>query len=152
MSNRARFGPRCYFDCFYPDSRNFVSVLTIWYVILCYCVPKRICKSIARTGEHFIVITPTSPFSVTPPEGVRQHPPRRATRPGYQQGVPLIGVNFRPPQATRKGWPYYIRDSTGGTTAASLVGPPLAGGLPGARTGLSERLWGYPYYIRCASV
>src|SRR5579883_2794929 len=40
-------------------------------------------------------------------------------------------------QATRKGWPYERRGSTGGTNASSIVGPPLAGGLPGAHTALS---------------
>src|SRR5579885_1224785 len=53
------------------------------------------------------------------------------------KGVALLGVNLRPPQATRKGWPYERRGSTGGTNASSIVGPPLAGGLPGARTAFS---------------
>src|SRR5579885_679281 len=66
---------------------------------------------------------------------------------GHPPGVALIGVHFRPPQATRKGWPYYRRDCTGGTNAASIVGPPLAGGLPGARTGFSSRLWGHPLRV-----
>src|SRR5579883_2779142 len=28
---------------------------------------------------------------------------------GHPQGVALLGVNLRPSQATRQGWPYYIR-------------------------------------------
>jgi len=61
---------------------------------------------------------------------------RRHEPPVYSRATP-IGVNLRPPQATRQGWPYERRDSTGGTNASYRVGPPLAGGLPGARTGLS---------------
>jgi len=36
-----------------------------------------------------------------------------------------------PPQATRKGWPYYTRTrlALGAILASSRVGPPLAGGL-----------------------
>jgi len=66
---------------------------------------------------------------------------KQATRSGHR-----AGHQIRPPdqatgqatgQATRKGWPYYIRDCTGGTNTAYIVGPPLAGGLRRARTALS---------------
>src|SRR5579883_2478099 len=46
----------------------------------------------------------------------------------YSRATP-IGVNLRPPQATRQGWPYSRRGVRAACGAASLVGPPLAGGL-----------------------
>jgi len=60
----------------------------------------------------------------------------------FSVGRDPIGVHLRPPQATRKGWPYERRGVRAACGAPYRVGPPLAGGLPGARTGLSERLWG----------
>src|SRR5579885_3330795 len=58
-------------------------------------------------------------------------------------------VHLTPPQATRKGWPYYIRDSPGGTNAASRVGPPLAGGPRSVHlTPPQATRKGWPYYIR----
>src|SRR5579885_2858523 len=77
------------------------------------------------------------------------------------------GVHFRPPQATRKGWPYYRRPlhqrhdrfvysraTPCGWPAwrshglqLPLLGPALAGGLRGAGTSFSERLWGYPLRV-----
>ncbi len=62
------------------------------------------------------------------------------------------GVHFRPPQASRQGWPYYIRGGRAACGAASIVGPPLAAGLPGVGTGLSERLWGHPWRLACPAL
>jgi len=76
--------------------------------------------------------------------------PSQVDSAGQPPGVVLIGVHFRPPQATRQGWPYERRGVRAAWGAASRGGPPLAGGLPGARTGWSERLWGWPYSRRAA--
>jgi len=51
-------------------------------------------------------------------------------------GHPAAGQRGRPPwQATRKGWPYYTRGTREPRSAVGrrtyIVGPPLAGGLPG---------------------
>ncbi len=49
----------------------------------------------------------------------RPHTHRPPTRTGHHRPH-----THRPPQATRQGWPYYRRDSTGGTNASCRVGPP----------------------------
>src|SRR5579885_930844 len=85
-------------------------------------------------------------------------------------GPPLAAglVQLRARQATRQGWPYYIRTArgAGGGSVSYIVGPPLAGGLPGLSTthsrpattqasrpgrppGQATRQ-GWPYYIRTA--
>ncbi len=70
-------------------------------------------------------VPPTSPTA--PSSRPRQASPTAPTsRPQQDSG---------PAQATRKGWPYYTRASDGAGDEgrwAYIVGPPLAGGLPGA--------------------
>src|SRR5579875_2803150 len=75
-------------------------------------------------------------------------PGHRPPAPGHRQASigpapatgkgPSIGPApaTRPPQATRKGWPYYIRPAG---PMSCIVGPPLAGGLGSARVA-----WGRP--------
>src|SRR5579885_1175473 len=50
-------------------------------------------------------------------------------RPCSGLGSALFRPGVGPTQATGKGWPYYIRGSTGGTSHLCIVGPLLAGGL-----------------------
>jgi hypothetical protein len=52
----------------------------------------------------------------------------------------------QPGQATRKGWPYYIRHapSTSATSRPYIVGPPLAGGLPGRPARAAGLCGGWP--------
>jgi len=98
-----------------------------------------------------------------PPQASRQGWPyeRRSVR------APWGAIVYRPPQASRQGWPYerrgvrapwgaivYSRATPGGWPAwpshglpLPPMGPPLAAGQPGLRTGWSERLWGHPWRL-----
>src|SRR5579885_2744290 len=82
-------------------------------------------------------------------------PVRARRRPPPQGMAPeaVTDARARTTQATRKGWPYYIRSrrppARGGPTlhdafvplveGAYIVGPPLAGGLPAAASGPARR-------------
>src|SRR5579885_2964922 len=81
-----------------------------------------------------------------------QAPLRQASRQASaagQRGRPVWLAGHWPPcgrppwQATRKGWPYYIRSSSDCTAwlprTPCIVGPPLAGGLPGWPAALACR-------------
>src|SRR5579883_811889 len=78
-----------------------------------------------------------------PGQAATMRPPGQAAgqrRAGHPPGMALIGVNFRPPQATRQGWPYYIRIvRILSGLLSSLVGPPLAGGLLAAGWPATDR-------------
>src|SRR5579885_1977252 len=72
----------------------------------------------------------------SPCEGEAGQPQKRSRKP--------VRGRSRPPA---RGGPTIDDRSTSGTTASSIVGPPLAGGLPGAAR--SERFWGQPLRVAC---
>src|SRR5579883_1316673 len=62
----------------------------------------------------------------------------------YSRATP-IGVNLSRPRPPARGGPTIDERVVGLVEPPRRVGPPLAGGLHRARTGLSERLWGHPH-------
>src|SRR5579885_989873 len=67
-------------------------------------------------------------------------------------GLPPEAFTSGRPRPPARGGPTRDDRSTSGTTASSIVGPPLAGGLRGARTGFSERFWGQPLPVACGGL
>src|SRR5579885_596194 len=75
---------------------------------------------------------------------------------GHPQGVALIGVNLRPPQATRKGWPYYRRAARVPSQAV-VSRRATPGGWPALSTcdgepayGNAGKTWPQRVILRCA--
>src|SRR5579884_2268803 len=71
--------------------------------------------------------------------------PHWATESAAKRGFRPLDRRRRPPA---RGGPTIDDAFVPLVEGSYIVGPPLAGGLPGARTGFSSRLWGWPYYTR----
>ena len=93
---------------------------------------------------------PTIDGRLGPPgkESSSRDPPRPPAR-----GGPTIdgkqATDAAPPRPPARGGPTLDGRLGPPGKESYIVGPPLAGGLPGLRTGFRERLWGHPLRLAC---